>query len=136
VHVIAATVGEDEHSVGLHEILDIKHGGIEKYGFICHDMGTSVPVEEVLEEADRQAASAVLVSTVVTHGDIHKTHMRNLDRMARERGVRDRLLLVSGGAHVSDELARECGMDAGFGRGTRGWDVASFLVEALKERGV
>ncbi|MES9961496.1 MAG: D-ornithine 4,5-aminomutase subunit OraE [Sedimenticola sp.] len=136
VHVIAATVGEDEHSVGLHEILDIKHGGIEKYGFICHDMGTSVPVEEVLEEADRQAASAVLVSTVVTHGDIHKTHMRNLDRMARERGVRDRLLLVSGGAHVSDELARECGMDAGFGRGTRGWDVASFLVEALKERDV
>ncbi|MDR1768395.1 MAG: LuxR family transcriptional regulator, partial [Propionibacteriaceae bacterium] len=30
--VVAATVGEDEHSVGMREILDIKHGGIEKYG--------------------------------------------------------------------------------------------------------
>jgi len=27
--VVAGTVGEDEHSVGLREILDIKHGGIE-----------------------------------------------------------------------------------------------------------
>ena len=27
--VVAATVGEDEHSVGLREIIDIKHGGIE-----------------------------------------------------------------------------------------------------------
>ena len=28
--VVAATVGEDEHSVGLKEILDIKHGRIKK----------------------------------------------------------------------------------------------------------
>ncbi|MGD8587186.1 MAG: D-ornithine 4,5-aminomutase subunit OraE, partial [Chromatiales bacterium] len=45
IPIVAATVGEDEHSVGLHEILDIKHGGIEKYGFRCHDLGTSVAVE-------------------------------------------------------------------------------------------
>ena len=32
LRVVAATVGEDEHSVGMREILDIKHGGIEKYG--------------------------------------------------------------------------------------------------------
>ncbi len=30
--VVAATVGEDEHSVGMREILDIKHGGLEGYG--------------------------------------------------------------------------------------------------------
>ena len=30
--IVAATVGEDEHSVGLREIIDIKHGGIEQYG--------------------------------------------------------------------------------------------------------
>ena len=34
--IVAATVGEDEHSVGLREIIDIKHGGIEKYGIECH----------------------------------------------------------------------------------------------------
>jgi D-ornithine 4,5-aminomutase subunit beta len=35
---------------------------------------------------------------------------------------------------VTDELAREWGMDAGFGRGTIGRDVASFIVRALRER--
>ena len=33
IHVVAATVGEDEHSVGMREIIDIKHGGLEKYAF-------------------------------------------------------------------------------------------------------
>ncbi|HBG38668.1 MAG TPA: LuxR family transcriptional regulator, partial [Clostridiaceae bacterium] len=35
MRIVAATVGEDEHSVGLREILDIKHGGIERYGIKC-----------------------------------------------------------------------------------------------------
>ena len=39
--VVAGTVGEDEHSVGLREILDIKHGGIEKYGVKYHYLGRS-----------------------------------------------------------------------------------------------
>ncbi|MFZ1954527.1 MAG: D-ornithine 4,5-aminomutase subunit OraE, partial [Desulfobacterales bacterium] len=44
IHVVAATVGEDEHSVGMREIIDIKHGGLEKYAFHSHYLGTSVPV--------------------------------------------------------------------------------------------
>jgi len=134
IHVVAATVGEDEHSVGLHEILDIKHGGIERYGFHCHDLGTSVAIERLLDAAERHRAAAVLISTIVTHNDVHKRLMRRLDELARARGLRERLLLVAGGAQVSDELAHECGLDAGFGRGTRGRDVASFLVKALRDR--
>jgi D-ornithine 4,5-aminomutase subunit beta len=34
---------------------------------------------------------------------------------------------------VTDELARSCGMDAGFGRGATGQDVASFLVRRLRD---
>jgi len=44
------------------------------------------------------------------------------------------LLLVAGGTQVTDTLARDCGLDAGFGRGTSGWQVASFLVRTLRER--
>lgn len=134
IHVVAATVGEDEHCVGLHEILDIKHGGIEKFGFRCHDLGTSVSVERLLDAAQEWSAQAVLVSTVVTHGGVHTGHMRRLEAAARERGMRDRLLLVAGGPQVTPELARECGMDAGFGRGTTGREVASFLVRSLQKR--
>ena len=134
IHVVAATVGEDEHSVGLQEILDIKHGGIERYGFRTHSLGTSVELGSLLDAAEAYAARVVLVSTVVTHHDIHREMMRGLAALAEERGLRGHLLLVAGGAQVTDELARECGMDAGFGRGTTGQDVASFVVRRLRER--
>ncbi len=135
LHIVAATVGEDEHSVGLHEILDIKHGGIEKYGFRCHDLGTSVSIERLLDEAEKDSAVAVLISTIVTHNDVHLGHMRKLAGQAEARGVRNKLLLVAGGGHVSDKVARGCGLDAGFGASTTGHQVASFIVKSLRERG-
>jgi D-ornithine 4,5-aminomutase subunit beta len=134
IHVVAATVGEDEHSVGLHEILDIKHGGIERYGFRCQSLGTSVPIQRLLDVVEQTGARAVLISTIVTHARVHEEHMRRLHTLAQQRGLRQRLVLVAGGTQVTDELARECGMDAGFGRGTTGRDVASFLVRTLRAR--
>jgi D-ornithine 4,5-aminomutase subunit beta len=134
--VVAATVGDDEHSVGMREILDIKHGGLEKWSFGVTYLGTSVPIEKVLDAAIEHAASAVLISTIITHGDIHRHNMEKLADLAAEKGVRDRLLLIAGGTQVTDELARRWGMDAGFGRGTRGIDVASFIVETMRERGM
>jgi D-ornithine 4,5-aminomutase subunit beta len=134
IHVVAATVGEDEHSVGLHEILDIKHGGIEKYGFHCHALGTSVPVEQLLDSAEETGAHAVLISTLVTHTDVHIRHMRHLHQLAEQRGLRQKLVLIAGGTQITHELARQCGMDGGFGRGTTGRDVASFLVRKMRER--
>jgi D-ornithine 4,5-aminomutase subunit beta len=133
LHVVAATVGEDEHSVGLQEILDLKHGGIERYGFRCHYLGTSIGLEALLDAAVAHGARVVLISTIVTHHDVHREQMRRLAELARGRGLRERLLLVGGGTQVTDALARECGLDAGFGRGTTGQDVASFVVRRLRE---
>jgi D-ornithine 4,5-aminomutase subunit beta len=134
IHVVAATVGEDEHSVGLHEILDIKHGGIEKYGFHCHDLGTSVSIERLVDMAEKLNAQAVLISTIVTHADVHKRHMQQLDELVKARGLRRQLVLVAGGTNVTDKMAREHGMDAGFGHGTTGREVASFLMRILRDK--
>jgi D-ornithine 4,5-aminomutase subunit beta len=133
LHVVAATLGEDEHSVGMREILDIKHGGIERYGFHTHYLGTSASPDRLLDAAETHGACAVLVSTIVTHHDVHRENLAALERRARERGLRGGLLLVAGGTRVTDALARESGMDAGFGRGTTGQDVASFLVLRLRD---
>ncbi len=135
LRAIAATVGEDEHSVGMREIIDIKHGGLEKWGFEVEYLGTSVPVEKVLDAAIEHAARVVLISTIISHGDVHRANMTKLADLATEKGVRDRLLLIAGGTQVTDKRARGWGMDAGFGRGTKGIDVASFIVETMRERG-
>ncbi len=91
-------------------------------------------LERLLDEAAESSAQAVLISTIVTHGDVHKQHMRRLNQLAEQRGLSRRLLLMAGGTQVSDALARHCSLDAGFGRGATGWEVASVLVRALRER--
>jgi D-ornithine 4,5-aminomutase subunit beta len=75
-----------------------------------------------------------LISTIVTHADVHKQHMHRLDERVRARDLRDRLVLVAGGTRVTDALARKCGMDAGFGHSTNGHEVASFLMQTLRDR--
>jgi D-ornithine 4,5-aminomutase subunit beta len=134
MRVVAATIGEDEHSVGMREIIDIKHGGLEGFGIKCDYLGTSVPVQKLVDAAIEIDAEAILVSTIITHADIHRINMQRLDQLCVEKGVRNRFLLIAGGTQVTDEMARECGMDAGFGRGTKGIAVASFLVEHRKPR--
>nr|WP_207643699.1 D-ornithine 4,5-aminomutase subunit OraE [Desnuesiella massiliensis] len=134
VKVVAATVGEDEHSVGLRETIDIKHGGIEKYGIECIYLGTSCPVEKLIDAAIETKAQAILASTIITHNDIHIKNMKKLSELCIEKGVRDKLILISGGTQVTDEIAKANGMDAGFGRGSKGHHVATFIVEELEKR--
>jgi len=134
--VVAATVGHDEHSVGLREIIDIKHGGIEGYGVECHYLGTSVSIDKVVDAAIELDAGAILVSTIITHADIHRINMRRLHDLAVEKGVRNKLMLLGGGTQVNHEMAVECGLDAGFGRGTKGLHVVSFIVKKRRERGL
>lgn len=100
--LIAATAREGEHSAGMREIIDIKHGGLEKYGFKCYYLGTSAPVKKLVDAAI-------------------------------EAGIRDKVILVGGGTQITDGMARECGLDASFGRGTKGIDVASFLIRRRKQ---
>jgi len=132
--IVAATVGQDEHSVGLREIIDIKHGGIEGYGIDCHYLGTSVPLEKLVDAAIETNAEAILVSTIISHDDIHYKNMKRIHELCVEKGIRDKVLLLAGGTQVTPDLAVKQGMDAGFGRGTKGIHVATFLNKNLAAR--
>jgi D-ornithine 4,5-aminomutase subunit beta len=134
MHVVAGTVGNDEHSVGLREILDIKHSGIEKFGIKYTYLGTSVPPEKFIDAAIEIGADAILVSTIITHNEVHVENMKKIHQLAIEKGIRDKIMIIAGGTQISNELAVNCGMDAGFGRGTKGVHVATFLVKKKKEQ--
>jgi D-ornithine 4,5-aminomutase subunit beta len=132
--VVTATVGEDEHSVGMREILDIKHGGIEKYGVKHVDLGTSVPLEKLIDAAVETGAQAILMSTIISHNEIHRTQMTRLAELCREKGIRDKVMLIAGGTQVTPEMAAETGLDATFGRGTKGIQVVDAIVRHLRAR--
>ena len=132
--VVCGTVGEDEHSVGLREIIDIKHGGIEKWGIQVEYLGTSVPVEKLVDAAIELNAEAILASTIISHDNIHYKNMKRINDLAVEKGIRDKVVIVAGGTQVIPEEAVKTGIDAGFGRNSHGIDVASFLVEERQRR--
>lgn len=132
--VVAGTVGEDEHSVGMREILDIKHGGLEKYGVKYHYLGTSVPIEKMVDSAIETGSDAILISTVISHNEVHRTMMKKLAELSQERGIRDRMVLIAGGTQVSRDMAAETGLDATFGRGTKGIDVLDAIARTMLQR--
>lgn len=132
--VVCGTVGEDEHSVGLREIINIKHGGIEKWGVKVNYLGTSVPVEKLVDAAVELNANAILASTIISHDNIHYKNMKRINDLAVEKGIRDKVIIAAGGTQVIPDDAVKTGIDAGFGRDSHGIDVATFLCEEAKRR--
>lgn len=132
--VVCGTVGEDEHSVGLREIINIKHGGIEKWGIKVNYLGTSVPVEKLVDAAIELNADAILASTIISHDNIHYKNMKRINDLAIEKGIRDKVIIAAGGTQVVPEDAIKTGIDAGFGRDSHGIDVATFLCEEAQRR--
>lgn len=132
--VVCGTVGQDEHSVGLREIIDIKHGGIEKFGIEVHYLGTSVPVEKLVDAAVELNAEVILASTIISHDNIHYKNMKRIHELAVEKGIRDDIIICAGGTQVIPEEAAKTGIDAGFGRNSHGIDVATFIIEERRRR--
>lgn len=132
--IVAATIGEDEHSVGLREVIDIKHGGIEKFGMEVEYLGTSCPIEKLIDAAIELNAEVVLASTIISHDDIHYKNMKKMHDYAIEKGVRDQLIICAGGTQVTPEIAVQNGMDQGFGKNDKGVHVATFLVQRRREK--
>jgi D-ornithine 4,5-aminomutase subunit beta len=132
--VVCGTVGQDEHSVGLREIIDIKHGGIEKFGIEVHYLGTSVPVEKLVDAAVELNAEVILASTIISHDNIHYKNMKRIHELAIEKGIREDVIICAGGTQVIPEEAVKTGIDAGFGRNSHGIDVATFIIEERRRR--
>jgi D-ornithine 4,5-aminomutase subunit beta len=132
--VVCGTVGEDEHSVGMREIINIKHGGIEKWGIECVYLGTSVPVEKMVDACIEENAEAILASTIISHDNVHYKNMKRIHELAVEKGIRDKVIICAGGTQVIPEEAVKTGIDMGFGRNSHGIDVATFLAEERQRR--
>ena len=102
----------------------------------AYNLGSQVPNEEFIKKAVELHADALLVSQTVTQKDIHIQNLTNLIELLEAEGLRDKFVVVCGGPRITHELAKELGYDAGFGSGTYGDDVASFVVTEMVKRGM
>ena len=139
VVIIGASTGTDAHTVGIDAIMNRKgfagHYGLERYEMIeAYNLGAQVTNEEFIAKAVELNADVLCVSQTVTQKDVHIHNLTNLIELLEAEGLRDRFIVVCGGARITHELAKELGYDAGFGAGTYADDVASFCVTELSKK--
>ena len=102
----------------------------------AYNLGSQVPNEEFIAKGLELHADALIVSQTVTQKDVHIHNLVNLVELMEAEGLRDRMILVCGGARITHELAKELGYDAGFGMNTFADDVISFIVQEMVKRGM
>ena len=141
VVIVGASTGTDAHTVGIDAIMNMKgyagHYGLERYEMIeAYNLGSQVENEEFVKKAIELKANVLLVSQTVTQKNIHVQNLTNLVELLEAEGIRDKIILICGGARISHELAKELGYDAGFGPGKYADDVASFAVTEMVKRNI
>ncbi len=105
--VVLGTVKGDLHDIGKKMVGIMLEGD----GYEIHDLGVNVPPEAFLEkiievEADLMGMSALLSTTMIMH-------QKTIEYIA-EKGFRDKIKIMSGGAPVNGKFAQEIGAD-GYG---------------------
>ncbi len=139
VIIVGATTGFDAHTVGIDAIFNMKgykgDYGLERYPWIdARNLGAQVLNEDLLKYAVEHKVDAILVSQVVDEKSVHISNLKEMIRLAEDKGLRERFIFVAGGPRLNHPVAVECGLDAGFGPGTLPSHVASYVVDELLRR--
>jgi len=102
---VIATVAGDLHDIGKNIVSIMLKGG----GYEVIDLGADVAIERIVGAVEKHQApflglSALLTTTMRVMGDV-------VDKL-KERGLRDRVKVLVGGAPTSVEFANQIGADA------------------------
>jgi corrinoid protein of di/trimethylamine methyltransferase len=105
--VVIATIQGDMHDLGKN-IVKIM---LEAAGFVVHDLGADVPVRDLIDKAEAVQADIIAASAILT---TTMAHMPDINGILEELGIRDRYMIMLGGAPVIPQWAQEVGAD-GYG---------------------
>lgn len=138
---VGASTGSDAHTVGIDAIMNMKgyngHYGLERYkGIKAYNLGGQVDNEVLLEKAIALKADVILISQTVTQKDIHIENLTKFVELLEAEHKRGDFIVIIGGPRIHHGLAKELGYDAGFGPKKYAYDVASFAVQLLHEKGI
>ncbi|MBU1142257.1 MAG: cobalamin-dependent protein [Firmicutes bacterium] len=138
---IGASTGTDAHTVGIDAIMNMKgyngNYGLERYkGIHAINLGGQIDNEVLLEKALFYHADVILISQTVTQKDVHIENLTKFIELLEAESKRKDFIVIIGGPRINHSLAKELGYDAGFGPKKYAFDVASFAVQALRDKGI
>lgn len=103
--MVIGTVKGDIHDIGKNLVGMMMEGA----GFDVVDIGINNPVEKYLEVLEKENADILGMSALLT---TTMPYMKVVIDTLKEKGLRDKYIVLVGGAPLNEEFAREVGADA------------------------
>lgn len=102
--VVAATVQTDIHDIGKNIVSSM----LTASGFEVTDMGVDVPIKSIIDKAEETGADIICLSALLTTS---MPFMKDLIQLLEARNLREKYIVLVGGASVTDTWARAIGAD-------------------------
>jgi len=103
--VVVGTVKGDLHDIGKNLVKIM----LEGKGLVVIDLGTDVTAEKFVEAAETEGADIIACSALLT---TTMTNMEKVVKVAEEKGIRDKIKIMVGGAPVTENYKDSIGADA------------------------
>lgn len=122
---VMATIHTDIHDIGK----NIVGSMLTASGFEVTDMGVDVPVRSIVDKAEEIGAQIIACSALLTTS---MPFMKDLVELLKARGIRDKYVVLVGGASVTDQFVQKIGADGTARNAADAVQLARKLVGAAK----
>ena len=102
--IVIGTGKGDLHDIGKNLTAVMFKGA----GFEGYDLGVDVSAETFIEKAEEVGADVIGMSALLS---TTMDNMREVIELLKEKGLRDKYIVMIGGAPITDEFAQEIGAD-------------------------
>ncbi|MDD7741078.1 MAG: corrinoid protein [Fusicatenibacter sp.] len=120
---VIGTVKGDLHDIGKNLVAMMMKGA----GFEIHDLGTDVDAETFIAKAEEVGADVICMSALLT---TTMPNMQNVVDALKEKGLRDKYIVMVGGAPVNESFAEQIGADYYTADAATAAETAKAAVEA------
>ncbi len=102
--IVIATIQTDIHDIGK----NIVGSMLTSAGYTVMDLGVDVPIKTIVDKAEEVNAQVIAISALLTTS---MPYIRDLVSLLNSRGLRQKYLVLVGGASVTEPWARDIGAD-------------------------
>ncbi|MBN2322824.1 MAG: corrinoid protein [Spirochaetes bacterium] len=102
--VVFGTVFSDIHEIGKNIVITL----MRTYGFKVIDLGANVSPITFVDESEKANADIIAISSLMT---TTMTYQKDVIDYLKERGLRDKYIVLVGGGPVNEEWAEQIGAD-------------------------
>lgn len=124
---VIGVVEGDTHDIGKNLVKLM----LEVNGFKMIDLGKDVPAEKFVDEAIKNNAQFIMMSTLMT---TTMANMKKVIDILNERNIRDQFIVMVGGGPVSESFAKDIGADAYSENANEAVKVAKSLIKNHENR--